>query len=89
MDGSQWGLSFSYVEQARPEGLAQAFILGRDFVGNDSVCLVLGDNICIEEIAYIKGYIDAGQVEKLADPLTKNGYGQYLLNMLKQDERNL
>jgi glucose-1-phosphate thymidylyltransferase len=44
-DGSQWGLSFSYVEQPRPEGLAQAFVLGRDFVGNDSVCLILGDNI--------------------------------------------
>ncbi|BAZ52245.1 glucose-1-phosphate thymidylyltransferase [Nostoc sp. NIES-4103] len=44
-DGSQWGLSFSYVEQPRPEGLAQAFILGKDFIGNDSVCLILGDNI--------------------------------------------
>jgi glucose-1-phosphate thymidylyltransferase len=44
---------------------------------------------CIEEIAYLKGYIDAEQIEKLADPLTKNGYGQYLLNMLKQDDRNL
>jgi glucose-1-phosphate thymidylyltransferase len=44
---------------------------------------------CIEEIAYLKGYIDAGQIERLADPLTKNGYGQYLLNMLKQDERDL
>ena len=44
-DGSQWGLKFSYVEQPRPEGLAQAFILGKDFIGNDPVCLVLGDNL--------------------------------------------
>ena len=44
-NGSQWGLSFSYSEQPRPEGIAQAFIIGRDFVGSDRVCLILGDNI--------------------------------------------
>ncbi|MBP5973273.1 glucose-1-phosphate thymidylyltransferase RfbA [Brasilonema sp. CT11] len=44
-DGSQWGLKFSYVEQPKPEGIAQAFILGKDFIGNDPVCLILGDNI--------------------------------------------
>jgi glucose-1-phosphate thymidylyltransferase len=44
-DGSQLGLSFAYIEQPRPEGLAQAFILGEEFIGSDSVCLVLGDNI--------------------------------------------
>ncbi len=44
-DGSQVGCRFEYVVQPRPEGLAQAFILGEDFIGNDSVALVLGDNI--------------------------------------------
>ena len=44
-DGSEFGLSFSYIEQPSPDGLAQAFILGKDFIGNDDVCLVLGDNI--------------------------------------------
>ncbi len=44
-DGQQWGMRFSYVTQPRPEGLAQAFVLGAEFIGDDHVALVLGDNI--------------------------------------------
>jgi glucose-1-phosphate thymidylyltransferase len=43
--GERWGMRFSYAVQPSPDGLAQAFVIGREFVGNDSVCLVLGDNI--------------------------------------------
>lgn len=44
-DGSDFGIHLSYAEQPSPDGLAQAFIIGKDFIGNDDVCLVLGDNI--------------------------------------------
>lgn len=44
-DGSDFGIRFEYAEQPSPDGLAQAFIIGKDFIGDDSVCLVLGDNI--------------------------------------------
>ena len=44
-DGRQWGIELTYAEQARPEGLAQAFIIGEHFIGRDNVCLILGDNL--------------------------------------------
>ena len=44
-DGSQWGMQFEYVEQSKPRGIADAFVVGREFVGDSTVCLALGDNI--------------------------------------------
>ncbi len=44
-DGKQWGLNLSYAEQPSPDGLAQAFMIGREFIGNDDSCMILGDNI--------------------------------------------
>lgn len=48
-DGSQWGLMFNYAEQEEPRGLADAFLVGSEFIGNGSVCLILGDNILYGE----------------------------------------
>jgi glucose-1-phosphate thymidylyltransferase len=48
-EGKSWGLSISYASQPSPDGLAQAFLIGRDFIGSDTVCLVLGDNIFFGE----------------------------------------
>lgn len=69
-DGSQWGLEFSYVEQPTPDGLAQAFILGKDFIGADPVCLVLGDNLF-----YGHGLVDVlNRASKLRDGALVFGY---------------
>ncbi len=59
-DGSQWGLRFSYVAQLQPRGLAEAFLLKPEFIGQDSVCLILGDNI----------FFGHGLSEKLRDAAT-------------------
>ena len=51
-DGSDYGVHFEYAEQPRPEGLAQAFLIGKQFIGEEDVCLVLGDNIFLWSVVY-------------------------------------
>jgi len=63
--GEQLGLSFSYSEQPKPEGLAQAFIIGEDFIGDDSVCMILGDNLFYGQ--------DLSQMVQQAAKLTQGG----------------
>jgi glucose-1-phosphate thymidylyltransferase len=67
-DGSQWGISLSYKVQPSPDGLAQAFIIGEEFIGNDDVCLVLGDNIFYGQgfSAQLKSAVNTVEVEKKA-----------------------
>jgi glucose-1-phosphate thymidylyltransferase len=65
-DGSQFGLNITYAEQPSPDGLAQAFIIGEEFIGEDDVCLVLGDNI----------YYGQGFTPKLKEAVNKAKQGQ-------------
>jgi len=67
-DGSNYGVRFEYAEQPSPDGLAQAFIIGADFIGNDSACLVLGDNIFHGNglSAMLKEAVRTAEVEKKA-----------------------
>tara|TARA_B100001287_G_scaffold253708_1_gene236586 strand:+ start:356 stop:1237 length:882 start_codon:yes stop_codon:yes gene_type:complete len=74
-DGATLGLSFSYAEQPSPDGLAQAFIIGKEFIGDDSVCLVLGDNI-------FYGHGFEGLVKQAKENVESNGnatvFGYYV-----------
>jgi len=74
-DGSQWGLSLSYVVQPSPDGLAQAFLLGEEFIGNYDVCLMLGDNI-------FYGYGFTGMLNEAVKTVTEEGkariFGYYV-----------
>ncbi|HHE32764.1 MAG TPA: glucose-1-phosphate thymidylyltransferase [Chlorobaculum parvum] len=74
-DGSDWGINLSYTVQPSPDGLAQAFILGRDFIGDDDVCLVLGDNIFF-------GYGFSGMLEEAVRNVEKRNkavvFGYYV-----------
>lgn len=74
-DGRNWGIELSYAEQPSPDGLAQAFIIGDEFIGNDDVCLVLGDNIF-----YGHGLIDLLEKAKSNVELNKKAtvFGYYV-----------
>ena len=76
-DGSCFGINLSYKIQPKPEGLAQAFILGKEFIGNDSVCLVLGDNV----------YHGQGFVSKLENALRNTTGATLFAYQVKDPER--
>ena len=72
-DGSDYGVHFEYAEQPSPDGLAQAFTIGKDFIGNDSVCLVLGDNI-FHGSGFTKMLREAVRTAEEANKATVFGY---------------
>ena len=79
-DGSQFGVKFSYKEQPSPDGLAQAFILGEEFIGNDSVSLILGDNIF-----YGPGF--SGMMQKAISKIESKGGATVFGYQVKDPER--
>ncbi|MBP3750256.1 MAG: glucose-1-phosphate thymidylyltransferase RfbA [Prevotella sp.] len=72
-DGSDYGVHFKYAEQPSPDGLAQAFTIGKDFIGNDSVCLVLGDNI-FQGVGFTKMLQEAVRTAEEEKKATVFGY---------------
>jgi len=76
-DGTQWGISLSYAEQVRPEGLAHAFTIGREFIGRNRVCLILGDNI----------FYGSGIQEKLFQAMQMERGGVIFAYPVKDPER--
>ena len=86
-DGADYGINLQYEEQVRPNGLAEAFLIGEKFIGNDNVCLVLGDNVfygqgfkiaCHEEIGYRNRWITKDKLMEIALLLGKTPYGNYV-----------
>ncbi|ATX81413.1 Glucose-1-phosphate thymidylyltransferase [Mariprofundus ferrinatatus] len=76
-DGGQWGLKFSYAVQPTPDGLAQAFTIGRDFIGDDSVALILGDNI----------FYGQGMVRQLRDAAAQSSGATVFAYRVRDPER--
>ncbi len=79
-DGQQWGLDLSYAVQPSPDGLAQAFLIGESFIGDDSVCLVLGDNI-------FYGQSFTAQLQRAVATVTRQGGGTVFGYQVKDPER--
>ena len=79
-DGSQYGVKFSYKEQPSPDGLAQAFVLGEEFIGNDSAALILGDNIF-----YGPGF--SGMMQNAINDIEQNGGAAVFGYQVKDPER--